>query len=202
MEQDCLKCRRRIMRTLLPRCTVISLATTVILHSIPLSTASADGVDVVWLMTRVGGWRLHPALSVAMVVGLMLLNYALNVVFIGIPAARSSSIKKGVIARDLAGFTIIGQIADRIGALAGLIFSFAIMSIVGMEGEAALRTGFLAGAAANFILSGLAVGALAFWYLTRRWQVERRCAKVIALFAGLITNPGWVMIPWLIPQLQ
>jgi hypothetical protein len=132
----------------------------------------------------------------------MLLNYALNVIFIGIPAARKSSIKKGVVARDLAGFTIIGQIADRIGALAGLVLGFAIMSIVGMEGEEALGTGLLVGAAANFILSGLAVGALAFWYLTRRWRVERRSAKLIALFAGLITNPGWIMISWLIPQFR
>jgi hypothetical protein len=57
------------MRTLLPGCALISLETIVVLLSIPPSTASADGVDVVWLMTRVGGWRLHPALSVAMVVG-------------------------------------------------------------------------------------------------------------------------------------
>jgi len=63
-------------------------------------------------MTRVGGWRVHPVLSVAILLGLMLINYVLNLVVIGIPAARFLHMKVGALRRDLVLFTLFVQISS------------------------------------------------------------------------------------------
>jgi len=41
----------------------------------------------------------------------------------------------------------------------------------------------------NLLFSGLAVGALAFYFLRRRWQIRRRTSCIIAIAAGIFTNP-------------
>lgn len=56
----------------------------------------------------------------------------------------------------------------------------------------------LLGIALNFALSGFAVFLLARWFLNRRWGVERLQAWKIAVAAGVLTNPAWVMIVWFI----
>lgn len=161
-------------------------------------TAIADGIDVVWLMTRVGGWEAHPILSAAIMIGLMLVNYVLNVVVVGMPAARLLHIKIGPLLRDLIGFTLLAQISDRVGAVMGFLVSFFFVDLAGFGGEQAIKFGLVGGVALNFILSGLGVCLLALWYLRRRWGVERRGALPIVAAAALITNPAWVMIPWII----
>lgn len=188
-----------MMRYILrPRCLLTFLAFASVLFSLPSAPANADGIDVVWMMTRVGGSRTHPALLAAMVVGLMIVNYLLNVVVVGIPAARALNIKVAGLLRDLAVFTLLGQVADRVGAIAGLLLSSLIGSIAGVGGERGLELEIIIALAINFIFSGLAVAALALWYLRRRWGVERRPAFAIAAMAGVITNPAWAMLPEII----
>ncbi|MFY9570170.1 MAG: hypothetical protein WAV20_02050 [Blastocatellia bacterium] len=163
------------------------------------ATASADGIDVVWFITRVGSSSIHPVLSAAIVVGLMLLNYLLNLVVIGMPATRALQVKFGALSKDLAVYTLLAQIADRVCAVGGLALSFLIVALMGPEGEQGLKVGFLLGVALNFVFSALAVGSLALWYLRRRWRVEGS-AMVIAMRAAVITNPAWAMIPWFISR--
>ncbi len=180
------------------RCFLRKLAILAVLLLLAEGTAIADGIDVLWLMTRIGGWETHPILSGAIMIGLMLVNYVLNVVIVGIPAARLLHIKIGSLLRDLVVFTLLAQISDRVGAVTGFLLSFLFVDLAGFGGEQAIKFGLVGGVALNFILSGLGVGLLALWYLRRRWGVEGRGVKAIVTAAALITNPGWVMIPWII----
>lgn len=165
------------------------------------ASASADGIDIVWLMTRVGGWRVHPILSAAMIVGLMTVNYLLNLVVLGMPAARFLQIKLGALTKDLVAFTLLAQIADRAGGVVAFLLSFSLIGFAGLGGEQELVAGLLVGVYLTFIFSGLAVGLLALWYLRRRWEVQRRRAMTIAVWTAVITNPAWaMMIQWFIAR--
>jgi hypothetical protein len=156
------------------------------------TTARADGIDVIPFMFRVGG--VHPAIAVAIVIGAMLVNYLLNVVVIGLPAARAAQTGSWRFARDLIGFTLLAQIADRIGAFVALMLGFLIVSVLGIPGEAGIAKGALFSIVLNFVFSGLAIGFLAMWYLSRRWGILQRPARVIAIAAAVITNPVWLAV--------
>lgn len=185
-------CSRRLL-------TPIAVAVVLVLFC-PIS-ASADGIDVLWLITRVGGWRDRPVLSAAMIVGLMAVNYLLNLVVLGRPAARFLQIKLGALTKDLVAFTLLAQIADRASGVVAFLLSFSIIGFAGLKGEEELVAGLLVGVYLTFILSGLAVGLLALWYLRRRWGVERRRARAIAVWTAVITNPAWaMMIQWFIAR--
>jgi hypothetical protein len=177
------------------------LAIVVALVLVTPTSASADGVDIVWLITRVVGSRMHPALAAAMVVGLLIVNYVLNLVVLGMPAARFLQIKVGTLTKDLAGFTLLAQIADRACAVGTFFLSYFIIGLADIGGEQEVLAGIRLGIYLNFIFSGLAVGLLALWYLRRRWGVERRRARAIAVWTAVITNPAWaMMIQWFIAR--
>jgi len=48
--------------------------------------------------------------------------------------------------------------------------------------------------AANLICSGIAVGALAIWFLRKRWLVSKALSWKIALAAAVLTNPAWALL--------
>ena len=201
MKQDIFKSDRRMGHVFGTRRVLASLAIVVAVVLVTPASASADGIDVVWLITRVGGWRVHPLLSVAMIVGLMAVNYLLNLVVLGRLAARSLQIKLGALTKDLVAFTLLAQIADRVGGIGAFLLSFSLIGFAGLGGEQETIAGLLVGVYLTFIFSGLAVGLLAFWYLRRRWGIELRRAKAIALWTAVITNPAWaMMIQWFIAR--
>ena len=179
--------------------SLVSLLTLVVLLvSVNCATASADGIDVVWFMTRAGGWSVHPVLSVAIMVSLMLVNYILNLVVIGIPTAKILQVRLRALLRDLATFTLLAQIADRIAAIGALILSVVAMHLFSVGGEQGVTHAVIASIGLNFVFSGLVVGLLALWYTKRRWGLVGRPRSVVALRAGLITNPAWIMVLWVI----
>lgn len=193
MEQNSFKSDRRMSRACGTR-RFFTLAIVVALVLVTPASASADGIDIVWLLTRVGGSRMHPALSAAMFVGLLIVNYVLNLVVLGMPAARFLQIKLGTLTKDLAAFTLLAQIADRACAVGAFLLSSSIIGLADLGGEQEVIVSLLGGVCLNFIFSGLAVGLLALWYLTRRWRVARRRAITIAVWTAVITNPAWVMM--------
>ena len=165
--------------------------------------ASADGIDIVWLITRVGGGGpgSHPLVEAVLVVVLLAINYLLNLVVLGLPAARTLGTSVRTFAKALLGFTLLAQIADRISAVAGFLLGFLMSDLLGVQGERGIVVGVWIGIVLNFAFSGLAICSLALWYLLRKWRVRRRTSIRIAALTGLITNPGWLMmIPWLISR--
>lgn len=180
---------------------VFTLAIVVVLVLVIPASTYADGIDIVWLITRVGGGSLHPAFELAIVVGLMTVNYLLNLVVLGITAARFLKIKLRALAKDLAAFTLLAQIADRASAVGGFLLGSSIIDLADIRGEQSVVAAVFVGVCLNFIFAGLSVGALALWYLIRRWGVKRRRAIAIAVLTAVITNPAWpMMINWLYIQ--
>jgi hypothetical protein len=160
------------------------------------SPAYADGIDVVWVLTRVGGWRESPLLAALLLIGLMVANYALNAIVVGIPSTRLGAPRRRVLL-DLVGFTLIAQIADRVGAIVGGALGVALTMIAGSGGESQLGQATLVAIVANFILSGVFVGMLARYYLIHRWSLTTRWTSAVAVAAGVLTNPAWAMATWM-----
>jgi len=130
---------------------------------------------------------------------IMIVNYALNFAVIGIPAILQASAHAKSVALGLIILTILGQLADRIGAFAAMFVSVPI--VVVFSGFFPLQSHGLDSPvfgyslfAANLICSGVAVGALALWFLRKRWSVARALAWKIALAAAVFTNPAWVLL--------
>lgn len=177
----------------------LTIVLTFILITPPVTRA--DGIDVVWLITQVGGPDTHPVVVAVLVVVLLAINYLLNLVVMGLPAARTLGTSVRTLAKALLGFTLLAQIADRISAVAGFLLGALMSDLLGIQGEHGLVVAIWIGIVLNFVLSGLAICLLALWYLLRKWRVRRRTSIRIAALTGLITNPAWLMmIPWLIQR--
>jgi hypothetical protein len=128
----------------------------------------------------------------------MIVNYALNFAVIGLPAILRASAHAKMVALGLVILTVLGQVADRVGAFAAIFVSVPIAAIVyalfpsqshGLDSPAFAYSLFTA----NLICSGIAVGALAFWFLRKRWLVSKALSWKIALAAAVLTNPAWIL---------
>jgi hypothetical protein len=170
--------------------------------------ARADGIDIAWFVTRVGGWKVAPGRAALLVLMLAAINYAINAVVIGIPAYRAG-VSGSKICRELVGLTVLGQIADRLG----LVASAAAVAVIGVAVESLFHTTVrgvrdlgtfaLVTVALNFLTSGVLIGLLVRHYVCRRWSQPRRKGLAIALAAAVLTNPAWAvatsMSPWFGP---
>jgi hypothetical protein len=88
----------------------------VVLVDLATTPVRADAVDVWDVLTRVGNWHESPALACAPLAGMLALNYALNLLVLGVPVMVDGvRFKRSAV--DLIGFTAAAQIADRFGAL-------------------------------------------------------------------------------------
>ena len=155
--------------------------------------ARADGIDLVPYLTRVTGEGHSPLYVVAMLLLFMATNYVLNFAVIGLPAIRLGSAPGRTVAKGLIALTLMGQIADRIGALLAAVLSVPLMFLLERSGEDAWVVPLLA---LNFIFSGLAVAALAFYFLRRRWGIRRGVSWIVSIAAGVLTNPMAIAILW------
>jgi hypothetical protein len=78
-------------------------------------------------------------------------------------------------------------VADRLGAM------LAVMAMVPLDLEfgGLVFSWLLLGL--NFLFSGVAVGALALYFLRRPWLIPARQAWMIAGIAAVLTNPAWAI---------
>jgi len=130
-------------------------------------------------------------MTVAVIAGLMLANYALNALVVGLPAVRWGTEPAPRVARGLVTFTLLGQVADRIGAVVAVPL-MALYALIFRGG------GWVAPLlVCNFVLSGLAVAWMAYRFHRFRWGVARDRARLLAVLAGVLTNPAWVLGLWL-----
>ena len=159
------------------------------------SSARADGIDLVPYLTRVGGYGHSFYYIAAMVLVFMVVNYLLNFLVIGLPLIRLGSISATTVATGLIAFTLLGQIADRAGAVLAGLLTAPITAIFRLQGEGAWVAPLII---LNFLCSGIAIVALALYFLRRRWRIPPRLSWIIALAAGLLTNPAWVIGLWFI----
>ena len=152
-------------------------------------TASADALDIAWWLTRVGGWQRSPVRAALFVFALAVANYVLNVVFMLRPAMRSGASARRVML-DLVGFTVIAQLADRVGMLACSLVGLAVGYLGGVGDRYfwLLVTGVVA---SNFIVSGILIWFLARHFMSRRWGMPRTVWFRGAFIVAIATNPAW-----------
>ena len=137
------------------------------------SVAMADGIDVTWLLTRVGGWNRKPLLAFALCIGPMFFNYLLNVAVIGVPAAKAGERGRLSFCGDLVWYTLLAQIVDRVGCILGVIIAAALATVFGANFERQILWGFLGGYGLNFLFSGLGVAILSGLLMRKRWSIPR-----------------------------
>jgi hypothetical protein len=122
---------------------------------------------------------------------LVALDYLLNVVVIAVPAWRSGASLRSA-TRDMLGFTLIAQVADRVGMVACTVVGYCVHFIPGvvMHDLGLFVVSVLAG---NFLTSGALIWFLARYYCARRWALPKRRSTIIATVASILTNPAWAI---------
>src|SRR6266536_3516344 len=131
----------------------------------------ADGLDVGWF-ARVPMMEFHSAAYItAVILAAMFANYVLNFLVIGLPAIFWGGALVRPVTIGLIVLTILGQVADRVGAGLGLLSGIVVNSIPVIW-------------ISNLIYSGLAIFLLARWFL-KRWSVSHTARWKIALAAGI-----------------
>jgi hypothetical protein len=143
----------------------------------------------------VGNWHESPGKAMLLLILSLLLNYAMNVVVLALPAKRLA-FPLGRAARDLIGFTLLAQIADRLGVVVGFAVATVVAILCNIGGQGGIGYWFLIGAVLNFLFCGIAVGFLSYHYLKRRWCLPITPSRWVALAAGFVTNPAWLMLAW------
>jgi hypothetical protein len=154
--------------------------------------AHADGFDVLWYLARAGP-ATHPLVAFGIVIGAMLVNYALNYAVIGRPVVKTGLFGKREIVGGIVLLTFWGQLADRVGFVPAGILAEGVARPLHMFSEGELLILLIA---FNFVFSALSVGALAYYFVRRVWKQPVRLAWKIAGWAALITNPAWAMALW------
>lgn len=147
--------------------------------------AFADSIDIGAYLTRVNtkGHSL-PAMG-----GLLLLaiDYLWNLLIIGRPAMRVCAASRARILIGLVVVTLLGQIADRLGAVMAAITADPIargLLRLGAEGWALY---WLVG---NIIYSGIAIALLVWFFVRKRWLGSKRTALILAIVAAFLANPA------------
>jgi hypothetical protein len=124
---------------------------------------------------------------------MLMFDYALNVVVVALPASRYG-VPLAMSARDTVVFTLIAQVADRIGMALGIAIVIGVRLVMpGVMTMAALGATTPYMLALNFMTSGALVWLLARHYLVQRWNVPYRRASTIAIAAAVLTNPAWAI---------
>ena len=172
---------------------IIFVAVVSVIIASSVAPAQADGVDIVPYLTRVG-WAQSTLGIIASVLGLMVINYVLNLVVIGWPAIHFGHIDIGRVTRGLVALTLLGQVADRLGAL--LASPITVLTLVVTHHTEGEGVWFLPLLAFNFVLSGIAILMLVLYFLRRRWHVARGLSWSIGLAAAVLTNPAWAIASW------
>jgi hypothetical protein len=122
---------------------------------------------------------------------LVVADYLLNFVVIAVPAWRSGASLRRT-ARDMLGFTLIAQVADRVGMVACTVTAYCIHFLPGivMHDLGLFVVGVVV---ANFLTSGALIWFLTRYYCVRRWALPKRRSTIIATVASILTNPAWAI---------
>jgi hypothetical protein len=152
----------------------------------------ADGIDGYWFLTRAPA-SLGPAPRLILVVLILLVDYALNLLVIAVPASRFG-VPLATSGREMVVFTLLAQAADRIGMGASILLVVCVRLLLpGTVTMGALGATVPYMLALNFVSSGALVWLLARHFLLARWAVDRRPALAIATAAAVFTNPAWAV---------
>jgi hypothetical protein len=152
------------------------------------STCRADGLDLyAWVV------RLPPGSNalvvLAAIAAILVVDYALNFLVVGWAASKWSTVGRRQVARDLVLLTLFGQVADRAGAILGLIFGSMTDPLYPHSSEASFLLPLVV---ANFVCTAVLIALLVVWFARKKWSITGKRSWGLAVPAGILTNP---MIP-------
>lgn len=162
-----------------------------------VSSARADGIDIAWFITRVGGWHRSPLRAVLLIGVLAVADYLLNMLVIVLPAVLSGA-RVGRAALDMVSFTIIAQVADRAGMLVYSLVVY-LLDIVAHVVVKDIGMAALCILAANLVTSGILIWFMTMYVCCSRWGLSRRRGMLISRTAAIFTNPSWAIATAVIP---
>ena len=163
------------------RCVVVAVAIAAI-----AAPAYADGIDVIaWLLRfpQASG----PGEFLLLLVALLAIDYLLNALVIGLAAKSWTRLPTPHIAKDLIVLTLLGQVADRIGAFLAFFVQPLIDPLFEHEGEGSWVLPLLV---AQFLCAAITVGVFVWFFARRRWKLARRRAAIMSLAGAVLTNPA------------
>jgi hypothetical protein len=133
------------------------------------------------------------------IVAMLLVDFALNGLVVGWAAKRWSGLDKRTLIADLIRLTLLGQVADRAGAVLGLILGALTDPLYPHHGEASYFVPFLV---ANFVCTSIFIFGLVGWFARARWKLSWKRTCVLGTLAAIFTNPIWalVLVDWLQAQ--
>jgi hypothetical protein len=152
------------------------------------TSAYADAIDILAYVTRVNMENRSILSIFALVLCLAVINYAMNCLFIGIPAIKWCKANPKQVFLGLIILTILGQLADRIGAYIAIFLAVPTAHILKLQGEGSWVIPLIA---YNFIFSGLSISFIVYYFLSKRWGTSGKCNWLIPIFAAIVTNPAW-----------
>lgn len=162
-------------------------AVSAILLSISAGAANADGIDVAQFLMHTK--RSYSSNAIAgMFLLSMTINYALNLIVIGLPARKYFKLTNRRAAVDTIWITVLGQATDRIGAILGLIISALISGTIGLNSLDEV------GKVAYYVIPVVtwAVISGSIWIFAKFfWKINGYKVGLISLLAGILTNPVW-----------
>ncbi|MFC1678804.1 HEAT repeat domain-containing protein [Elusimicrobiota bacterium] len=138
--------------------------------------------------------RRHSFAQLLALVALMVVNYLANAAVIGAPACLFGKVRPLRAAKDLMIFTLLAQGADWIGMTLGYVAAkpaTAILNYLLKFTSPVERTVYHATTfGLKFILTGMALGGLVYFFAKKRWGIPNRVFILIALVAVILTNPA------------
>jgi hypothetical protein len=82
--------------------------------------------------------------------------------------------------------TLLGQVADRLGAVVAAIAACPIARLLMLGAEGWALRWFVG----NIIYSGIAIAFLVWFFVRKRWLESKRAAYILAIVAAFLTNPA------------
>jgi hypothetical protein len=171
-----------------------------ILAACASGSAFADGFDVASYLARVNTYNHSTGAICGLILALAAIDYVWNLLIIGLPSMSICAVGPKKIILDLVTLTILGQVADRLGAVIAFILLGPIPFTLAerIPFTLAERIPFLYVdlgvydirlVLSNFVCSGIAIALLVWFFVRKRWGGSTRSALVMAIVAAIATNP-------------
>jgi hypothetical protein len=147
----------------------------------------ADSIDIAAYLTRVNT-KGHSLLAIGGLILLLLaIDYLWNLLIIGLSAMRVCAASRAKILIGLIIVTLLGQVADRLGAFLAAITAGPVVRGLLRLGAEGWALYWLVG---NIIFSGIAIALLVWFFVRKRWLGSKRAALILAIVAAFLANPA------------
>jgi hypothetical protein len=133
---------------------------------------------------------------IALCLGLLAFDYARCFLVVGWPAIAWTTHRIREMALEMLWLTLWSQLAERISAWVAGLFAAPAAPLRGLPGEPGFREDPFV---IHFVIGGVLVGILIWYFARRRWGLSNGAAWTLTLASGFLTNPvfgGYASAAW------